>query len=233
MSRAGAERIRLRLLPYGDHAVLIEVGAPNAQARHRGVTAIARTVAQAPQPPSPIVDVVPADATVLVTLATPLAREAATRAWLAAVGDDALSRLDLGASSPDPGGTADDLVIPVVYDGPDLDDVARHTGLSVTEVVRAHQRFTWNVAFCGFTPGFGYLVGGDPRLAVPRRSDPRAQVPAGSVSLAGDYCGIYPRRSPGGWQIIGHTELSMFDPERAEPALLRPGRGVRFAGVDS
>lgn len=232
MSGAGAERVRVRLLPYGDHAVLVEIRAPQARTRHRAVAAVAGAVATATQPPVTVVDVVPADATVLVTFAAPQAREAATRAWLAAVVDGAVSGGDLRVDPSVRAGGDPEIVIPVVYDGPDLDEVARHTGLSVGEVVRAHQRFTWNVAFCGFTPGFGYLVGGDPRLAVPRRSDPRALVPAGSVGLAGHYCGIYPRRSPGGWQIIGRTELSLFEPDRAEPALVRPGRDVRFVEVD-
>ena len=231
MFGARAERVTARLLPYGDHALLVEVGAPDAGARHHAVTAVAGALRTAAQPPTAMIDVVPADATVLVTFATPQADQAATRAWVSAVAEGVLSQVDLGPDRSAPGRTDQDLVIPVVYDGPDLPDVARHTGLSVAEVVRAHREVPWTVAFCGFTPGFGYLVGGDPRLAVPRRLDPRTAVPAGAVGLAGDYCGIYPQRSPGGWQIIGRTDLPMFDPDRAEPALLRPGRTVRFVEV--
>ena len=116
-----------------------------------------------------------------------------------------------------------DLVIDVVYDGPDLDDVARHTGLNAADVVDAHTATPWQVAFGGFAPGFAYLVGGDPRLTVPRRPGPRQSVPAGSVGLAGEFSGIYPRKSPGGWQLIGRTEAVMWDIDRPEPALLTPG----------
>lgn len=118
--------------------------------------------------------------------------------------------------------------VPVVYDGPDLQEVAELTGLSVDEVVAAHTGSQWRVAFAGFAPGFAYLVGGDPRLDVPRRSEPRTRVPVGAVGLAGHFSGIYPRSSPGGWQLIGHTDEVLWDEHRDPPALLRPGWGVRF-----
>jgi KipI family sensor histidine kinase inhibitor len=98
-----------------------------------------------------------------------------------------------------------------VYDGPDLKAVAALTGLSVAEVVAAHTATPWRVGFGGFAPGFAYLVGGDPRLEVPRRPEPRPSVPAGAVGLAGRYSGVYPRSSPGGWQLIGHTDAVLFD----------------------
>ena len=116
----------------------------------------------------------------------------------------------------------------MTYDGPDLADVASHTGLSEDEIVAAHTGAPWTVAFGGFAPGFAYLVGGDERLAVPRRESPRTSVPAGSVGLAGEFSGVYPRSSPGGWQLIGHTDAVMFDVDRDPPALLAPGAQVRF-----
>jgi KipI family sensor histidine kinase inhibitor len=119
----------------------------------------------------------------------------------------------------------------VTYDGPDLADVASHTGLSEDEIVAAHTGSTWTVAFGGFAPGFAYLVGGDQRLAVPRRESPRTSVPAGSVGLAGEFSGIYPRSSPGGWQLIGRTDVVMFDVDRDPPALLTPGAQVRFVAL--
>jgi KipI family sensor histidine kinase inhibitor len=118
--------------------------------------------------------------------------------------------------------------VPVVYDGADLDEVARLTGLTTAEVIEAHVGTPWTVAFGGFAPGFSYLVGGDPRLHVPRRDSPRARVPAGAVGLAGEFSGVYPRESPGGWQLIGHTDLTMWDTARDEPALLTAGMTVRF-----
>ena len=124
--------------------------------------------------------------------------------------------------------SGDAIEIPVTYDGPDLADVAGHTGLSEDEVVAAHIGTPWTVAFGGFAPGFAYLVGGDERLVVPRRETPRTSVPAGSVGLAGEFSGVYPRSSPGGWQLIGCTNAVMFDVDRDPPALLAPGAQVRF-----
>ncbi|HET8987842.1 MAG TPA: allophanate hydrolase subunit 1 [Humibacillus sp.] len=118
--------------------------------------------------------------------------------------------------------------IPVHYDGPDLEEVAGLTSLSAREVVAAHTGTVWRVGFGGFAPGFAYLVGGDPRLAVARRAEPRTRVPAGSVGLAGEFSGVYPRESPGGWQLIGSTDVVLWDVHRQPPALLVPGTTVRF-----
>ncbi|SNS70252.1 5-oxoprolinase subunit PxpB [Rhodococcoides kyotonense] len=123
---------------------------------------------------------------------------------------------------------AEQIVVPVSYTGDDLEDVSRSTGLSVAEVISAHTDQVWTVAFGGFAPGFGYLVGTDDRLHVPRKATPRTTVPAGSVGLAGAFSGVYPRSSPGGWQLIGTTDAVLWDPHRDPPALLRPGVTVRF-----
>jgi KipI family sensor histidine kinase inhibitor len=120
------------------------------------------------------------------------------------------------------------VVIDVVYDGVDLAAVAGHLGMTVEEVVDAHTRTPWRVGFCGFAPGFAYLIDGDPRLSVPRRAEPRSRVPAGSVGLAGAFSGVYPRDSPGGWQLIGRTDAVLWDINRAQPALLTPGTWVQF-----
>lgn len=118
--------------------------------------------------------------------------------------------------------------IPVDYDGQDLAEVASLVGLTPHEIVSAHTGTTWTVAFGGFAPGFFYLIGDDRRLRVPRRDTPRTRVPAGSVGLAGEFSGVYPRESPGGWQLIGRTEMAMWDTSREQPALLAPGMHVRF-----
>lgn len=126
---------------------------------------------------------------------------------------------------------AREVVVPVVYDGEDLAEVARLTGLSPDEVVAAHTGRTWRVGFSGFAPGFAYLVadpGSGPSLEVPRLARPRTRVPAGAVGLAGEYSGVYPRESPGGWQLIGRTDVTLFDVDRDPPALLQPGAAVRF-----
>ncbi|MEO7126655.1 MAG: urea amidolyase family protein [Nakamurella sp.] len=118
--------------------------------------------------------------------------------------------------------------IDAVYDGTDLDEVACLTGLSREAVIAAHTSMDWQVSFIGFAPGFGYLSGGDKRLRVPRRSSPRTEVPSGAIGLAGEYSGIYPRASPGGWQLIGHSDTPLWGIHRDPPALLRPGMRVRF-----
>ncbi|KTC43709.1 allophanate hydrolase [Pseudomonas fluorescens ABAC62] len=117
--------------------------------------------------------------------------------------------------------------IPVHYNGEDLDEVATLLGISRSEVIQRHTAHDYSVAFCGFAPGFAYLTGGA-GFQVPRRQTPRTRIPAGAVALAGDFSGVYPQASPGGWQIIGVTPLQMWDLDRDEPALLRPGYKVRF-----
>jgi KipI family sensor histidine kinase inhibitor len=121
--------------------------------------------------------------------------------------------------------------IPVSYggdDGPDLEPVARRTGLEAEEVVRRHAGATYRVAMLGFAPGFPYLLGLDPALQLPRRAEPRLRVPAGSVAIGGAQTGIYPRELPGGWHLVGRTPLSLFDPASEPPCLLAPGDEVRF-----
>jgi len=132
-----------------------------------------------------------------------------------------------------PQGTPDAVEILVHYDGPDLDEVCELTGLTRAEVVAAHTQTPWRVAFAGFSPGFAYLFGGDSRLQVPRRNEPRTSVPAGSVGLAGEFSAVYPRSSPGGWQLLGHTEAILWDVGHQPPALLQPGSLVQFVDAAS
>lgn len=120
------------------------------------------------------------------------------------------------------------VLVPTVYDGEDLAEVAARWGVSPAEAVRIHSGCEYRVAFCGFAPGFAYLTGLPERLAVPRRDTPRTRVPAGSVALAGPYTGVYPAASPGGWQLLGRTGLPLWDPRREPAALLSPGTRVRF-----
>jgi KipI family sensor histidine kinase inhibitor len=197
----------VKALPCGDAALLFEV-QDLAE-----VLALADAVRA--DPPAEVLDIVPAAQTVLLTL-EPGADLAAVRRAV----------LDLpmqpGAARPD----GETVEIAVVYDGPDLDEVGRLTGLGADGVVEAHTAAPWRVAFGGFAPGFMYLVDGDPRLDVARRAEPRTSVPAGSVGLAGEFSGVYPRASPGGWQLIGRTEAVLWDIDRG--ALLQPGGWVRF-----
>ncbi|GAA3150184.1 hypothetical protein GCM10020255_028820 [Rhodococcus baikonurensis] len=126
------------------------------------------------------------------------------------------------ASIADERSEADALTIAVRYDGPDLDDVAQSLGMSPSEVVAAHTEAMWRCAFIGFAPGF-YLTSNDTRLHVPRRTQSRTSVPAGSVALAAGYSAVYPRASPGGWQIIGSTDTVMWDLNATPPATVQPG----------
>jgi KipI family sensor histidine kinase inhibitor len=214
-----------RLLRCGWHAVLVELdGLDQVLALAEAVRA---SVAAGDPGFTDVSDVVPAARTVLVvvgdggeiaSLRPALARLAATASAAGgSTGDDDEETVEIG----------------VHYDGPDLDDVAEMTGLSRHDVIAAHTGTTWRVAFGGFAPGFAYLAGGDSRLQVPRRSEPRTAVPAGSVALAGEYSAVYPRSSPGGWQLLGHTDAVVWDLERDPPALLRPGSTVRFVELES
>jgi KipI family sensor histidine kinase inhibitor len=121
-----------------------------------------------------------------------------------------------------------EVVLPVHYDGPDLALVAETAGVAVAEVAALHSGVEYSVAFSGFAPGFGYLVGLPETLIQPRLDQPRTKVPAGSVGIAGEFTGAYPRSSPGGWRLIGHTDTVLFDSHRDRPALLTPGDRVRF-----
>jgi KipI family sensor histidine kinase inhibitor len=166
-------------------------------------------------------DVVPAARSVLVD---GLPGPEAVRSWR-----DRLSGLEeLIASEPIPGR---DVTIDVRYDGADREVVAAAWGCSGDAVVDRHVSAGYLVAFCGFAPGFAYCTAFDPMPEVPRRDAPRERVPAGSVGLAGPYCGVYPSAMPGGWQLIGRTTETLFDPERERPALLTPGDRVRFRAV--
>ena len=168
--------------------------------------------------PPGVVELVPAYRTVLI-VADPGQAEAL---------DDLAARLP-GLELPPAEAVAGEAVdIPVRYDGEDLPEVAGLTGLEPEEVVRRHTAPEYTVAFLGFSPGFPYLVGLDPALQVPRRDTPRTSIPAGSVGLAGNQTGIYPTATPGGWQLIGRTEVTLFDPARDPPALLAPGTRLRF-----
>lgn len=124
--------------------------------------------------------------------------------------------------------TAGVVEIPVTYDGPDLASVAERCGMAPDEVVRRHLASTFEVGFVGFSPGFAYLLGGDPEVRPPRRDSPRERVPARSLALAGEYCAVYPAASPGGWNLIGRAHVDPFDLERDPQALLTTGARVRF-----
>ncbi len=200
----------MRLLPCGDTGLLVEVdGLPE-------VLALADAVRAAR--PAGVLDVVSAARTVLLCVEPGTNLDEVRRVVL---------DLDIQPGAAPPEGER--VEIEVVYDGPDLEEVGELTGLGADGVVEAHTGTPWRAAFGGFAPGFAYLVGGDPRLAVPRRKVSRTSVPAGSVGLAGEFSGVYPRSSPGGWQLIGHTDAELWNIDRG--ALLQPGCTVVFKAV--
>jgi KipI family sensor histidine kinase inhibitor len=202
----------MRVLPSGSDALLVELDDLDQ--------VLALYTALCEQRPAGVVDIVPAARTVLLVI-DPAATD---------LGE--VERAVLKTRPRPDRRTAGELVeVPVTYDGEDLDELGSLLGCSAAEVVRRHSSEEWTVAFCGFAPGFGYLAGASGGWDVPRRSSPRTAVPPGSVALAGEFSGVYPRASPGGWQLIGHTELAVFDLHRDPPALLRPGTPVRFVNI--
>ncbi|MHB0927606.1 MAG: 5-oxoprolinase subunit B family protein [Candidatus Nanopelagicales bacterium] len=195
---------RLEVLQYGPHAAIVE--CPNG---------LALQVAQALIETGRFMEVVPAERSVLVQLPSGM-----TRAEMQGIVDSLPEGL--------PQVVGRELVVPVVYDGEDLELVAAVTGLTVEQVIALHSGVTYLAAFAGFAPGYVYCTGLDPRLQLPRRPSPRTAVPAGSVAIADAYSAIYPTASPGGWHLLGHTDLTLFDMKRPEAALIRPGDRVRY-----
>jgi KipI family sensor histidine kinase inhibitor len=202
----------MRVLPVGDGALLVEASSGDeAESLH------AELLRRRAEGSLSAREIVPAARTILLDgLDDP---------------DRLASELTAAEVPPAPPRAGEVVEIPVRYDGPDLADVAAHWGVPPKEVARIHAGTAFRVAFCGFAPGFGYLTGLPPRYHVPRRATPRTAVPAGSVGLAGPYTGVYPRSSPGGWQLIGTTDTVLWDHARVPAALLSPGTRVRFVAV--
>ncbi|MFF3982434.1 5-oxoprolinase subunit PxpB [Streptomyces sp. NPDC001828] len=199
-----------RVLPVGEHALLVELDSGEAAGALHAELLRRRAAGTLPE----VREIVPAARTVL----------------LDGVGDPPSLAAQLATWDIPPlaAGARETVEIPVRYDGPDLADVAALWGVPEREVAGIHASAEFRVAFCGFAPGFAYLTGLDERYATPRRDTPRTAVPAGSVALAGPYTGVYPRSSPGGWQLIGSTDAALWDPHREPAALLTPGTRVRF-----
>jgi KipI family sensor histidine kinase inhibitor len=202
----------MRVLPSGSTALLLELDDLDE--------VLALYAALSEQPPDGVLDIVPAARTVLLVFDPARTDPEAVEHAVSAV-----------EPRRDRRSTGDLVELPVSYDGEDLPDVASLLGCDPAEVVRRHTDEEWTVAFCGFSPGFAYLTGASHTWDVPRRDSPRTKVPAGSVALGGEFTSVYPRESPGGWQLIGRTETAVFDLGRDPAALLRPGTRVRFLEV--
>ena len=190
----------MRFLPVGPRTLLVELDDLDQT--------LALFDAALADPVPGVAEIVPAARTLMIRTVPGVAADAALAGAI-------LSRQPAPGTRPAPR-AAETVELPVTYDGEDLADVA------------AHQDTTWQVAFCGFAPGFAYMTCDDARFDLPRRPAPRTRIPAGSVALAGRFCGVYPQETPGGWQLIGRTEVAMWDLARDPPALLRPGMRCRF-----
>lgn len=197
----------------GDRALLI------CPVDHDGLLEVVERLRHADLPG--VEDILPAAETVLLTLRDGSAQAAVETEVRQVLAAPAAER-DVATEE------VEEVVIPVRYDGEDLADVAEILGATAEEVIAAHTSRTWRCRFIGFTAGFGYLEPDRPGLVVPRRRQSRTAVPTGAVALADGYSAVYPRRAPGGWQLIGTTELTMFDLARPRPALLTAGTRVRF-----
>lgn len=200
----------MRFLPEGPSALLVELDDQDA------VFSLAAEIERrrASDWHGRVVDVVPGARTVLLDgIPNPAATAAELAAW------------SLQPSSPEAGTVVE---VPCAYGGPDLASVAAHWGVPEDQVPQIHSSLEHRVAFSGFSPGFAYIVGLGDRWSVPRLETPRPVVEAGSVAVAGPFTGVYPRRTPGGWRIIGHTDVVLWDVSRDPPALLSPGTSVRF-----
>ncbi|MGY0003941.1 5-oxoprolinase subunit B family protein [Micromonospora sp. I033] len=200
----------MRIRPVGAHALLLDCDGPEQVEAWRAELWRRRAAGELSA-----VEIVPAAATVLLDgVPDPAAAAARIAGWTPA---------GVAATA-----AAAEVRVPTVYDGPDLPAVAEHWGVGVPAVVERLRRTEFRVAFCGFAPGFAYLTGLPAELAVPRLATPRTRVPAGSVALAGPYAGIYPTASPGGWLLVGRTDLVLFDVHADPPARLTPGSRVRL-----
>jgi KipI family sensor histidine kinase inhibitor len=197
----------VRVLPYGDEALLAEPDDAS----------FLLPLADAMRAEPGVVEVVPAARTLLVR-AEPGAMKDLGRRLHELAGTVAVGQAP----------AADLVVLDVHYDGADVADTAAEVGVDPAELIRRHTEAEYVVAFCGFAPGFAYLRGLDESLHVPRLREPRTTVPAGSVAIAGEFTGVYPRASPGGWRLLGHTDAPLWDLDRTPPALLAPGTRVRF-----
>ena len=207
-----------RIAPLGDAAITLTLGDGISEELSDRVVAEARTIESSPI--NGVTDVVPAYSSVTVHY-DPL------RIGYADLRSRLLGLASTRAEAPSREATAQH-EIPVSYTGEDLEDVAARTGLTTREVIEIHSTGLYRVFVIGFVPGFAYLGVLDPRLVLPRRESPRKRVPAGSIAIAEAQTGIYPSDTPGGWHLIGRTEVKMFDPSRSEPALFSVGDRVRF-----
>ncbi len=225
MTPASDGEAELTIHPLADTGLLLQLGEETSVALTRRIAALTAALDGAVLPG--LIDLVPSYTTLMLTLDPALADAAAIAATARRVWAEEAS------TDPAPGRQ---VIIPIIYGGargPDLADVAAHTGFTPGEVIARHSGASYTVVCLGFSPGFAFLIGLPPELETPRLANPRTHVPAGSVGIGGVQTGIYPVPTPGGWRLIGYTPEILFDPDRAEPFLLQPGDEVRFEPSDA
>lgn len=208
---------RARCYLLGERAVVLELEPPVSLATQQRIWGLSARLMARPE----VTEVVPGMNNITVMLSDPQQTALDAIEWLQSWWEKS-EALEM---------TSREMEIPVVYGGqagPDLEEVARHSGLTPQQVVELHASARYVVYFIGFQPGFPYMAGLDDRLHTPRRAEPRVAVPAGSVGIGGSQTGVYPFTAPGGWQLIGLTDISLFSPENQPPSYLRPGDSVRF-----
>jgi 5-oxoprolinase (ATP-hydrolysing) subunit B len=202
-----------------DGVDIVSMGTHSLHARLEGYHPAALAVALRDLNIDGVSDVVPAETTLLVRCENHGARESVLFRL-----EEVIQSLDQFTLNVDPS----PIEIAVRYDGEDLSAIAQQCGISIEETINRHVAGEYLAEFCGFAPGFAYLSGLDPVLQIPRRDTPRTRVPAGSVSIAAMYSAVYPSESPGGWHLIGSTSAAVWNAGRNPPALIEPGRRVRF-----
>lgn len=208
---------RARCYLLGERAVVLELEPPVSLTSQQRIWGLTARLQDRPE----VIEVVPGMNNITVILRDPQQTALDAIEWLQSWWEKS-EALEMTSRQVD---------VPVIYGGtagPDLEEVARHSGLTPSQVVEAHAAGQYTVYFVGFLPGFPYMAGLDTRLHTPRRAEPRVQVPAGSVGIGGSQTGVYPLAAPGGWQLIGHTAVKLFDPRQQPPTFLRPGDSVRF-----
>lgn len=208
---------RARCYLLGERAVVLELEPPVTLAAQQRIWGLSARLMTRPE----VIEVVPGMNNITVLLSDPQQTALDAIEWLQSWWEESESLERV----------AREVEIPVVYGGsagPDLAVVASHSGLTQQQVVEAHASAQYVVYFIGFQPGFPYMAGLDERLYTPRRAEPRVAVPAGSVGIGGSQTGVYPFTSPGGWQLIGQTDITLFNPQNQPPTYLRPGDSVRF-----
>lgn len=217
---------KIKIMSLGNNAVLLQLGTVINEKMNERTIALADFLTK--NPFDGFIEAVPAYASITVFyVLSPVNRYEKIRLYL----EEKYLIFEKEFIIKNTDNEAITIKIPVVYQGEDLSYLADVHGLSEAEIIEIHSSVIYRVYMLGFLPGFAYLGGLDSRIATPRRASPRLRVPTGSVGIAGHQTGVYPSASPGGWQLIGHTDLRLFDRHASQNSLLQPGDMVQFVSI--